>query len=438
MTNPAPRSLPARRAALRPRPRRLSSLVSLTPLVSLTLLAACAGDDDPDLFPAPDAPLAAPDAATCEVAPITFTHQPGAAQPARIHKLSLAEHPLAQCNDGTPAYYIFRPGFGGGAQRWHIYLEGGGSCGNGAECAQRWRSTPVRMTSRDVADGDLISEPYRGIKSTDPVENPDLYDANLVQVHYCSSDQWSGDAPATPGAPLEDMEHWHFRGRAIVAAVLEDLAAQGLASAREVLFSGSSAGGMGVASLADDVRDRLPPNLRVLALQDAGFGLLYPPYDPVTKRESTQRPSPQELSYSAGTRSWGGRGDATCDARAQDDMARAACHIPSQTFPPADVTTPMFVRQSQLDAVQTKQLIDPEDDSRPAAAYRERFGAAMRQTLAGLPAHFGVFSTHDAQHVIMTTTEGWTSRAVDGVALRDAFGAWYRNPCAGVTRRIEP
>lgn len=437
MMTPEPRLACPLRAALPP-PRRLSPLLGALALATAACAGACIGDDDPALLPAPDAPLIEPDAAPCAVAPITFSHQPGAAAPARVHKLSLAEHPLAQCNDGTPAYYVFRPGFGGGARRWHVYLEGGGSCENAAECAQRWRSTPALMTSRDVADGDVIREPYRGIKSADPLENPDLYDANLVQIHYCSSDQWSGDAPAAAGAPIDEMEHWHFRGRAIVAAVLEDLAAQGLASAREVLLSGSSAGGMGVASLADDVRARLPPSLRVVALQDAGFGLLYPPYDPVTKRESTQRPSPQELTYTAATRSWGGRGDATCDARARDDGERAACHIPSQTFPPADVTTPMFVRQSQLDAVQTKRLIDPEDTSRPAVAYRERFGATMRQTLAGLPAHFGVFSGHDAEHVIMTTTEGWTSRAVDGVVLRDAFGAWYRNPCAGVTKRIEP
>lgn len=414
--------------------RLVRLLHALLPL-PLAAAAACAASDEPN-DAGGDAPL--PIAGSCAVSPITFEHTPGAAQPARVHKLSLAEHPLAQCNDGTPAYYVLRPGFGGGAKRWHIFLEGGGSCENGFECRQRWLNSKPLMTSRHVDDGEVIAEPYAGMKSADPVENPDLYDATFVQIHYCSSDQWSGDAAARDGAPLEEMEHWHFRGRAIVAAVLDDLAAQGLATAQEVLLSGSSAGGMGVASLADDVRARLPAEIRMLAAQDAGFGLAYPPYDPATQRESTARPTPQEVTYTAGTRAWGGRGDASCDVLARDDHERAGCHLPSLAFPPGYVTTPMFVRQSQLDAVQTKRLIDPEDRSPPAVAYRERFGARMRAVLAGLPAHFGVFSSHDAEHGIMSSTAGWTATSVDGVVLREAFGAWYRDPCAGVTKRIEP
>lgn len=410
-------------------------------LCALSILGACsaelAGDaDDPSDEAARD-PFEA-SAAACPVAPITITHTVGKARQARVHKLSLAEHPQAQCNDGSPAYYVFRPGFGGGARRWQVYLEGGGSCGSDAECADRFRTRRVLMTSTNVVDGAVITEPFEGVKAADPLENPDLYDANLVQIHYCSSDQWTGDMPATPGAPLEQIEHWHFRGRAIVTAVFDELAEQGLTSAEEVLLSGSSAGGMGVANLADDLRARLPASMRVLALQDAGFGLVYQPYDPVTKRESTVRPSQPELAYTAGTLAWGGRGDATCDAQAADAGARAACHVPSESFPPGFVTTPMFIRQSQLDAVQTKRLIDPEDLSPPARAYRERFGAAMRSALGGLPAPFGVFSTHDSEHGVMNTTEGWTQLAIDGVVLRDAFGAWYRNPCVGVTRRIEP
>lgn len=407
-------------------------LFALAPAACSTELADDARDD-PDALSARDGAAAA-----CPVAPVAFTHTVGTARPAVVHKLSKADHPQALCNDGSPAYYVLRPGFGGGARRWHVYLEGGGSCGGGAECLERSLDRPDLMSSDQVDDGEVITEPYRGIKSADPLENPDFYDANLVQIHYCSSDQWTGDMAATPDRPLGDISHWHFRGRAIVTAVFEELAQQGLASAQEVLLSGSSAGGMGVANTADDLRARLPAAMRMLALQDAGFGLIYPPYDPVTRRESTARPTPQEVSYTAGTLAWGGRGDATCDAQAGDAAARAACHVPSETFPPGFVTTPMFIRQSQLDDVQTKRLIDPQDLSPPANAFRERFGAAMRATLAGLPSHFGVFSTHDSEHVVMNTTAGWTQLAVDGTVLRAAFGAWYRNPCAGVTRRIEP
>lgn len=376
----------------------------------------------------------------CEVSPVTLPHTAGSPSTPRVHKLSLEEHPLAQCNDGTAAYFVLRPGFGDGARRWHIYLEGGGSCGNGATCAERWEEGRELMSSARVRDGAQITTRLEGIKSTDPGENPDFYDATFVQVNYCSSDQWSGDVAATaaPDAPLSDIKRWHFRGRAITAAVLAELDELGLGSATEVLLSGSSAGGLGVANQADDLRALLPASLRVLALQDAGFGLFYPPYDPQTQREAAERPFPQELAFAAGAAAWGGRGDQTCEARVTDDGARATCRIPSETFPAGDIATPMFIRQSQLDAVQTKRLIDPLDTSEPARAYRERFGAAMRETLAGLAPRFSVFSTHDSRHGVMSTTEGWTALTVDGVALRDAVGAWYRDPCAGGGKRIAP
>lgn len=377
---------------------------------------------------------------SCEVSPVTLSHGAGSPATPRVYKLSLEEHPLARCNDGTAAYFVLRPGFGDGARRWHIFLEGGGGCGDGATCATRWEESRSLMSSAQVRDGALVNTRLEGIKSADPIENPDFYDATFVQIAYCSSDHWSGDVAATaaPDAPLTDLDRWHFRGRAITMAVIAELGPLGLGSASEVLLSGSSAGGLGIANQIDDLRALLPASLRVLALQDAGFGLFYPPYDPATQREATERPFAQELSFAAGTQAWGGRGDLTCEARAVDALTRAACRLPSETFPSGDIAAPMFIRQSQLDAVQTKRLVDPLDTSAPARAYRERFGAAMRTTLAGLAPRFSVFSTHDAQHGVMSTTEGWTSLSVDGVTLRDAVGAWYREPCAGGGKRIAP
>ncbi len=420
----------------------LASLASLGLALSACVAAPASPSEQTDPIVAAEAAEApaAPgfEAAACDVAPVTITHTPGTPGQATIHKLSLAEHPRAVCNDGTPAYFIFRPGFGAAARRWHIFLEGGGSCGDDASCEHRWRTSRSLMTSEGIVDGAPFLRGLAGIKSANPVENPDLHDATLVQIHYCSSDHWSGDTAATPGLPIGDIDHWHFRGRAIVAAVITELSSMGLGSATEVLLNGSSAGGMGVASTADDVRARLPASIRMLAMQDAGFGLFYPPYDPITRREATERPFAQELEFAGNAASWGGRGDLTCHLLAGDDFERGFCRIPSTIFSSGQVTTPVFVRQSQLDAVQVNRLIDPADQTAPARAYRERFGAEMRRVHAALPAHFGVFSTHDAGHGIAASTAGWTTRAVGGVILRDAFGAWYRNPCAPGGRHIEP
>ncbi len=427
-------SLPLLRSSSRP-----LSLASLASLASLLLAGAACAESDDALEPTDPAPAsldaAADAAAACAIAPVTIKHTAGAVREARIHKLSPAEHPQALCNDGTPAYYIFRPGFGAGAKRWHVFLEGGGSCNDGEACAQRYRTSRGLMSSSQATDGALYTQTLHGAKSPSPMENPDFYDANLVQIHYCSSDHWTGDQAAVAGAPIDEMTRWHFRGRAIVSAVFEELTELGLGSAEELLLNGGSAGGMGVSNTADDVRARLPASTRMLAMHDAGFGLIYPPYDTATRRETTESPTDNELAYLAATLSWGGRGDATCEARAADELARAACRVPSATFPTSQVTTHMFIRQSQLDAVQTGKLIDAADKSPSATAYRERFGAQMRATLAGLPAHFSVFSTHDAEHGMMSE---WTTTSIGGVTLRDAVGAWYRNPCRGGGKRIEP
>lgn len=415
---------------------RTFALLSLG--LSLGGWAACVDDDA--------AQAAAPTSATaedlltasCPVPRVTLTHRPGDAGLALVHKLDLARHPRAVCNDGTAGTFVFRPGFGGGAKRWLIYLEGGGSCGTGDECKTRFADQRGLMSSFGLSDGQVFTPVLEGIKASNAEENPDFYDANLVQIQYCSSDQWSGDVAAVAGAPEREITHWHFRGRAITRAVVEELLGLGLSRAQEVLFTGSSAGGLGVGNQADDLRAQLPASIRLLAMQDAGFGLIYPPYDPLTMKESDDPPFPQELYYSAATAAWRGRGDADCEAALGPSQDRAQCRIPSFTFPAGYITTPMFIRQSQTDGVQTKQLIDPDDRSAAASAYRERFGAQMRSVLAGLSRQFSVFSTHDSKHGVMNTTAGWTNLAIDGTVLRDAVGAWYRDPCRGGGKRIAP
>lgn len=374
----------------------------------------------------------------CAVAPVELPHTAGPQHATRVYKLDPVKHPLALCNDGSPAAFLLRPGSGVGAQRWIIYLEGGGQCGDAAECAARYRGRRAEMTSSGLPDGGVVTVPQAGLKSPEPGENPDFYDATFVQVHYCSSDLWSGDAAAVPGAPMDQMSHWHFRGREILAEVVAELMPQGLRDATEVFLTGSSAGGVGVTLQVDDLRARLSPATRLVALQDAGFIIEYPPYDPVTQRESEVRPLPQEQELVAAAQAWGGRGDASCEAKATTEVERAGCRIPSRVLGGEHVIVPVFVRQSQLDAVQVKRLIDPLDTSAPASAFRERFAASMRGALAALAESHGVHSSHDSLHGVMNTTEGWTTLAVDGVTVRDAVGAWYRDPCLGDVRHIAP
>ncbi|MDC0712207.1 pectin acetylesterase-family hydrolase [Stigmatella sp. ncwal1] len=55
---------------------------------------------------------------TCTVPPVEIRHTATQAKPVTVQVVSTANHPLAVCNDGTPATYLFRPGVGVGKKRW--------------------------------------------------------------------------------------------------------------------------------------------------------------------------------------------------------------------------------------------------------------------------------------------------------------------------------
>jgi hypothetical protein len=375
----------------------------------------------------------------CDVAPVDIAHGgSGAPSPFTMHLLDLAAHPDAVCNDGTPGSYQVRPGFGKGTKRWLIYLEGGGECATAADCKARYKATKGLMSSEGEVDGGTIdSSTYGGIKSTSPDDNPDFYDANFVQLNYCSSDAWSGDKAGDANLPDTDVGHWSFRGRKIVEAVVSDLLKNGLAQADEVFLMGSSAGGVGVLNHADDVRAALPASTRFVALQDAGFIIDYPSYDPATMKESTAPVTDLEKLLAISVSVWGGRGDKSCEEAAKDDTARMLCRSPSALLLGGHVTSPLFVRQSQLDAVQLKRLISPGDKSTEANAYRERFAAEMRTLLGKLAPAIGVYSPHDKQHGVINDTMEWSAQSVGGKKLPPTIGAFYRDPCGAAEKDIE-
>jgi hypothetical protein len=375
---------------------------------------------------------------SADCAEVTLTHGPAAAPAdALVHLVDLSAHPDAVCNDGTPAAYVLRPGNGPAAKRWLIYLEGGGECATSDDCLARSKSTPGLMSNAGVVDGAAFGGDLGGIKSTSPTVNPDFYDATIVQLQYCSSDGWTGDRAGDPSLPTSDARHWHFRGRKIVEAVLADLGGRGLTEASDVLLLGSSAGGVGVFNNADDVRDALPAGVRFAALTDAGFILDYPAYDPATGMESTATPSPREAELAAAVALWGGRGDASCEAAAADDASRALCRSPTNLALHGHITAPLLIRQSQLDPIQLKQLIDPSQKDTAAKAFRQRFAAAMRATLAQTPAQVWVFSTTDAHHGVVNDDTTWTGAVVDGTRLPAAVHAFYEAPCAPAVKLIE-
>jgi hypothetical protein len=185
-----------------------------------------------------------------------------------FHRVSLSSaHPLAVCNDGEGAAMFYRncsanwdrkPGdpdycalpvtrwvvafagsdmdyFGGVgvSARSPRVQESGAYCYDAASCTKRATNLTTSRNLPDTAFPGGIALPYAEA-------NPNLYKSHHVVVPYCSSDLWAGNSTAIFASTL-----WHFRGAAIIQAVVEMLftldgggAKGGLAGADEVLLVG--------------------------------------------------------------------------------------------------------------------------------------------------------------------------------------------------------
>jgi hypothetical protein len=194
-----------------------------------------------------------------------------------LHRATLLD-PSAVCNDGTPAVLWMRRGAPEHARDWVVHLDGGRHCHTWESCAARWcgegELDASKMSSRWAPETLLGG----GVSGAAP-ENP-FRGWNQVVLHYCSSDRWAGtrhDVVLDGDPPFR----LHFAGADILEAALHALGA-GLASddgavalppladAERILFSGSSAGGKGVAVHLDRVAAALP-QAEVFGLVDAVF-----------------------------------------------------------------------------------------------------------------------------------------------------------------------
>ena len=76
--------------------------------------------------------------------------------------------PEAICNDGSPAvFYIGRHTKEEDRNRWIIFLQGGGSCGNAQACAERWCSIDTNY-GIDKMSSTLTKASIRGNGFMDP------------------------------------------------------------------------------------------------------------------------------------------------------------------------------------------------------------------------------------------------------------------------------
>ena len=251
----------------------------------------------------------------------------------------------AKCLDGTPPLYYHRPGTGDGANKWYIHQEGGGWCGNPANCLDRAHSS-LGSTINDTDSRSLNS----GYFSIDPTQNPLMYNWNAVFLRYCDGASVAGDlaVPAVVGT-----QSINFRGRAIldaeIASLLQD---RGLKSATDVVVSGCSAGGLATFLHCDKWAAALSTatgnTAKVVCMPDSGFFVDYEGYGAMMRNIADF-----QAVTAAGV-------NADCFAAHTATNDTEVCMLAQ--YSSQHIKTPTFPLQSQFDSWQyVGELSNPTD-----------------------------------------------------------------------------
>eukprot|EP00948_MAST-09A_sp_MAST-9A-sp1_P003391 g3391.t1 len=174
----------------------------------------------------------------------------------------------ARCLDGTPAGYYIRKS-ATNSPNWVVFLQGGGLCVEPIDCRKRIHSG--LGSSKYWGQNHTGSNVY-SLNDANP-----LKDWNHVWVPYCSGDTWQGLRTKT--------DAWYggyTAGHLILTTVLDHLwntTSMGKLkktedSAGTLLFTGESAGGIGVFANADYVTSYMKeknPSMVVKAAPQSGF-----------------------------------------------------------------------------------------------------------------------------------------------------------------------
>eukprot|EP01084_Bolivina_argentea_P088259 159366_1 len=200
-------------------------------------------------------------------------------EPAYLVKCIEANKNLkSACLDGTPQIFYFRPGYDDGVNKFVIYIQGGGWCTNINSCYSRSQGS-LGSTKDD--------EPYIYIEQTKKGDgymyntygsNPLAYNWNTVYVRYCDGMSFSGNN--FTNITTSGNTTIYFRGWNNLNAVFDKLRDDyGLNNATNVLFTGSSAGGLSTwlhsDYIGDYVRKYAGDNVDFMAMPDSGFFMDY-------------------------------------------------------------------------------------------------------------------------------------------------------------------
>ena len=325
-----------------------------------------------------------------------------------------------KCGDGSD--YAFRvrlaPG-GKPVENVVVYLEGGGVCISGSDCASR----PADLFE---AQGDAL--PNQGILSSTAATNP-FRDWTKVYLPYCTQDLHAGGGVASSFPEITVQRYGAVDVRAAMTwvrdaiwAVLDAEDDRGYRADRpRVVFAGTSAGAYGVLYNYHWVLDDLGWE-HATALPDAGVGIDNGQAGVILLGSIAGQP---------GSPGWGSR-----PFRAPYCFSPECMEIVTNLERATSARllgTPeqrILHLTNQVDEVQRSSTLFP---SMPAFVNALRAGYC--ETLGEPGISWFLLGSSSSIHA-QITTGWWDAGTIDGVAMRDWVGGAMADP-AGVVDRVE-
>ncbi|KAL1525701.1 hypothetical protein AB1Y20_020547 [Prymnesium parvum] len=371
----------------------------------------------------------------------------------------------AYCLDGSrPGYWYDPPtpraAHAASNRSWLVFLDGGAWCYDAQDCDSRSRG--FRGSSRAFP---ARYWPYSGPLDKSVAVNPTFAGFHRVLLGYCDGSSFTGER-VTPYA-LGSGAVLHMRGRAVLHALLLHLMRAGMREARQVLFSGGSAGGLGTVFAANWLQAQLPAaKLKVLLV--SSFFLHLPAGDAPTCTRGRGAQS-KCLPWAVKMQQMCALHNCTPTVRAAGVACDAAgagaeCLLPAASL--RSVRPPTFVINSAIDSWQacregearggavrrlmgvvraSSQLVNVwrryyrcRYDGTPACS-TQQVAHAVRETngmigrfvdavhvsgATSRPGH-GAFITSCNEHVAGVSADGFMHYSIDNQTLRDALARWW-------------
>jgi len=357
-------------------------------------------------------------------------------------KMNLTELPIipegGRCMKGGHAGYYYRPGT---TSVWVFHLSGGGGCGTYATC-KKWAN------AKGSLDGYSTMKGGKYWWSPDPVENPVLHNAHHVFVPYCTGDLHAGRIGVLPDPSIEVGEqsalaplgNYYFNGHNNIAAILNHLhdnQNEAFVGMTEILFSGQSAGGIGVFKNCNDFVDKIhaKANSQVTVSCAADAGWFVPaftedhPDDVWASVTPFQSWRVDQLVPEPTLDAWvDHKNEITPQACLDMHVSRPwVCGSASVIYP--HIVVPMFIIQDQFDTAQLRGVLGLNrvtQASQEGHEYMAYFGRAQlssvkfveKQIKSGLKDD-GLFVPSCYEHGIIGTVQGFN--------FVEALSAWYSN-----------